>query len=148
MNGRTHFWVSREKGCLAAPQRKKHPPQNHPLRAPNLIFRFLKALSHTSFYLRRSRQIRERKELFLLFLLLLLGDLGGLFFNLPCTLKMGVPRENFSSKWVYPGKTFLQNGCIAAKLMHQNKTLLQNGCIKSLSFTEFRKRIILFLLMS
>ncbi len=38
--------------------------------------------------------------LFLL-LLLLLGDLGGLFSNLPCTLKMGASRENFS-----------QNGCI------------------------------------
>ena len=36
----------------------------------------------------------------------------------------------------------------AAKLMHQEKTLLQNGCIKSLSFTKFRKRIILFLKVS
>ncbi len=27
--------------------------------------------------------------------------------------------------------------------MHPEKTLLQNGCIKFLSFTEFRKRIIL-----
>ncbi len=52
-----------------------------------------------SFYLRRSRQIRERKVLFLLLLLLLLlllGDLGGLFSDLPCTNKMGASRENFS----------------------------------------------------
>ncbi len=27
--------------------------------------------------------------------------------------------------------------------MHQDKLVLQNGCIKSLSFTPFRKRIIL-----
>ncbi len=39
------------------------------------------------FYLRRSRQIRERKVLFLLFLFLfLLLDLGGLFPDLPCTV--------------------------------------------------------------
>ncbi len=69
---------------------------------------------------------------------------------------MDESRENFSSKWVHPDKFF--NGCIqrklffkigaftktfAAKLMHQDKTLFQNGCIKFLSFTEFRKRIIL-----
>ncbi len=47
------------------------------------------------FYLRRSRQIRERNVLFFL-LLLLLGDLGGLFSDLPCTTKMGASRENFS----------------------------------------------------
>ena len=51
------------------------------------------------FYLRRSQLIRERKVLFL-FLLLLLGNLGRLFSNLPCTLKMGASRQNFSSKWV------------------------------------------------
>ncbi len=51
--------------------------------------------------------------------------------------KMGAYRKNFSSKWVYSQKTF------AAKLMHQDKLVLQNGCIKSLSFTPFRKRIIL-----
>ncbi len=48
------------------------------------------------YYLRRSRQIRERKVLFFLLLLLLLGDLGGLFSDLPCTTKMGASRENFS----------------------------------------------------
>ncbi len=61
--------------------------------------------------------------------------------------KMGVSRENFSSKWVHPEKTFLQivysQKTFAAKLMHQDKTLLKNGCFESLSFTEFRKRIIL-----
>ncbi len=31
-------------------------------------------------------------------------------------LKMGVSRENFSQKWVYPEKTFLKNGCIQRKL--------------------------------
>ncbi len=57
-------------------------------------------------------------------------------------LKMGASRENFSSKWVHSQKTF------AVNLMHQDKTLLQNGCIKSLSFTKFRKRIILFFKVS
>ncbi len=37
-----------------------------------------------AFYLRRSRQIRERKALFLLLFLLLLG--GGPFSNVPCTV--------------------------------------------------------------
>ncbi len=46
------------------------------------------------------------------------GELGGLFLDLPGALKMGASRENFSSKWVHPQKTF------AAKLMHQDKTLL------------------------
>ena len=84
-------------------------------------------------------------------------------------IQMGASRENFSSKWVYPAQTFLQNGCIqgnvfykkgassenfsskwvhsrktfAAKLMHQDKNLLQNGCIKSISIPEFGKRIML-----
>ncbi len=77
--------------------------------------------------------------------------------------KMGASRENFSSKWAHPEKTFLQNGCIqrklffkmgasrenfSSKLMHQDKTLLQNGCIKSLSFMTFRKIIILFFKVS
>ncbi len=111
------------------------------------------------FYLRRSRQIRESKVLFFFFLLLLLGDLGGLFSDLPCVqpkwvhpeksflknrcnqrklfFKMGASKEMFSSKWLHSQKT------LAAKLMHLDKTLLQNGCIKSLSFTKFRKIIIL-----
>ncbi len=37
-----------------------------------------------AFYLRRSRQIRERKALFFFLLLLLLG--GGPFSNVPCTV--------------------------------------------------------------
>ncbi len=72
------------------------------------------------FYLRRSRQIRERKVLFFFLLLLLLGDLGGLFSDLPCTTKMGAFRENFSSKRVHPEKNFLRNGCIQKKLLLQN----------------------------
>ncbi len=100
------------------------------------------------FYLRQSRQIRERKVLFFLLdlLLLLLGDLGGLFSDLPYTLKKGASRENFSSEWVYPEKTFLQKGCIHRKLffktgasrekfsskrVHPDKTFLRNGCIKA-----------------
>ncbi len=89
-------------------------------------------------------------------------------------LKIGVSRENFSSKWVLPDKTYPQNGSckrklflkmgasienfsskwvhsqktFAVNLMHQDKTLLQNGCIKSPSFMKFRKRIILFLKVS
>ncbi len=77
--------------------------------------------------------------------------------------KMGAFRKNLSSKWVHQEKTFLKNGCIqrklflkmdasrenlSSKLMHQDKTLLQNGCIKSLSFTKFRKRIIMFFKVS
>ncbi len=77
--------------------------------------------------------------------------------------KMGAFRKNLSSKWVHQEKIFLKNGCIqrklflkmdasrenlSSKLMHQGKTLLQNGCIKSLSFTKFRKRIILFFKVS
>ena len=50
--------------------------------------------------------------------------LGGLFSDLPYTLKIVVSREYFSCKRVYPEKTFLQNGCIRRKL------LLQNWCIK------------------
>ncbi len=98
-----------------------------------------------AFYLRRSRQIRERKVLFFFFLLLL-GDLGGLFSDLPCTLKKGASRENFSSKGVHSEKTFLQKGCIQRKLffkrgasrekfsskrVHPDKTFLQNGCIQT-----------------
>ncbi len=37
---------------------------------------------------------------------------------------------------------------LSSKLMHQDKTFLQNGCVKSLFFTKFRKRIILFFKVS
>ncbi len=52
--------------------------------------------SPTDFYLRRSRQIRERKALFFFLLLLLLG--GGPFFKFPCTVFWGVKRQNFCLK--------------------------------------------------
>ncbi len=86
------------------------------------------------FYLRRSRQIRERKVLFFLLdllLLLLLGDLGGLFSDLTCTLKKGASKENFSSKWVYPEKTFFKRGAsrekFSSKRVHPDKNFLQKG---------------------
>ncbi len=84
------------------------------------------------FCLRRSRQIREKKVLFffLFFFLLLLGDLGGLFSDLLCTLKKGASRENYSL-----------NGCIKRKLFFKMGVPREN--IKSLSFTEIRKRIIM-----
>ncbi len=110
------FFLSREIGCelraiihslnflkCTTVRRHRNGEQNKkiPKRQPG---------SGNSFYLRRSRQIREKKVLFLL------GILGGLLFSHPCTLKMGVSQENFSLKWVYPEKTFLQNGCIQRKL--------------------------------
>ncbi len=90
-------------------------------RPVKIVLQFLSKqnCNSESFYLRRSRQIRERKVLFfffflllLLLLLLLLGDLGGLFSNHPCTVKMGASRENYSSKWVHPEKTFFQNDSV------------------------------------
>ena len=48
------------------------------------------------FYLRQSRQIRKRKELFFLFFFLLLT-----MSNLPCTVFRGVKSANFFSKWVW-----------------------------------------------
>ena len=56
------------------PPRTKDPPPSQSHFATPCQSEFLAA-----FYLRRSRQIRERNVLFFLLLLLLLGDLGGLF---------------------------------------------------------------------
>ena len=152
--------IRRNRGDLATPRpigksesdrqrqisQKAPPPSHSPLpsrsccqRMAGPIFRHQKrkiegkkarddALS-ALFYLRRSRQIRERKVLLLLFLLF---DLGGLFSDLPC--KMSATREHFSSIWVYPAKTFFQNGCsiqgkyFFTKRVHPEKTFLQNGC--------------------
>ncbi len=58
-------------------------------------------LGKALFYLRRSRQIRERK---VLFFLLLLGDLGGLFSNL--------------------SPMYTQNGCIQRKLFFKKDPFL------------------------
>ncbi len=63
---------------------------------------------------------------------------------------MGAFRENFSSKWVYPEKTFLQNGCIQRKFFFKmgvsreffykmgvsRKKFLQNGCIQKKIFLQ------------
>ncbi len=88
-------------------------------------------------------------------LVVAVGDLGGPVFEstmysqngciqIKLLFKMGASRENFSSTWVHPEKTFLQNGCIQRKLffnmgasrenfsskwVHPEKTFLQNGCI-------------------
>ena len=139
--------IRRNRGDLATPrpigksesdrrQISQHapPPSHSPLpsrsccqRMAGPIFRHQKrkiegkkarddALS-ALFYLRRSRQIRERKVLLLLFLLL---DLGGLFLDLPCKMS-AASRENI----------FLQKGCIQRKLFFKmgaltKKLLLQN----------------------
>ncbi len=77
----------------------------------------------------------EERVLLLLLLVVVVGGFGGTVYRSPmynqngCIqrklfLKMGASRENFSSKWVYPEKTFLKNRCIQRKLK-----FLQNGCI-------------------
>ncbi len=79
-----------------------------------------------AFYLRRSRQIRERKAFFFLLLLL-----GGAFFSLPCTVFLGCERA----------KTLSKKGCDKAKILSQNgcdkaKTLSQNGCEKAKTLSK------------
>ena len=75
-----------------------------------------RTFSPGSFYLRRSRQIRERKALFLL----LLG--GGPFFKFPCTVFFGVCKgKNFVSKGVCKGKNFVSKG------MCKGKNLVSKG---------------------
>ncbi len=74
--------------------RKKTIQKNNWIAAdtpiPKLGYYFL-TFSENPFYLRRSRQIRERRALF--FLLLLLR--GGPFSNIPCTVFWGVKSKNF-----------------------------------------------------
>ncbi len=98
------------------------PPPSSPTSAVlcslSLLFlqrRPFKSNERGLFYQRRGRQIRERKALLLL---LLLWDFWGLFLDLPCTLKRGASRENFSTKWMHS----------------QKKTLLRNGRIKRIYF--------------
>ncbi len=68
-----------KKGKISKPIRKKTISKSACSLSPFI------SKEETAFYLRRSRQIRERKALFfLLLLLLLLG--GGPFFSFPCTV--------------------------------------------------------------
>ncbi len=48
-------------------------------------------------------------------------------------LKMDVSRENFSSKWLHPEKTFLQNKCIKQNCTSSSPFILQNSekCLSS-----------------
>ncbi len=85
--------------------------------------------------------------------------MGGLFSDFPCKLKIGASRENFSSKWVHPEKSFLQNGCIQRKLsfkmgssrkkilqnLHSQTLLLQNSCIKITFTTKWVHQVHFFL---
>ncbi len=90
------------------------------------------------FYLRRSRQIRERKVLFFLLdlLLFLLGDFGGLFSYIPCTLKKGASREKCSSKGVYPEKTFLQKGCSQRNSFFKKGAFRKIFSLKGVNFSS------------
>ena len=102
----------------------------------------LRTGSYHSFYLRRSRQNRERKVFFffLLLLLLLLGDLGGTVFRSPMYTQNGcinkktsfqnghIQRKHFLKKWVDPAKTFLQNGCIQRKLFPKMGAFKKTFC--------------------
>ena len=89
--------------------RQLKPPRSCSSRLNSLLGKLAETASEgaLSFYLRRSRQIRERK-VFFFFLLLL----EGIIFNLPrysfrgvksanFFWKMGVKRANFFSKWVW-----------------------------------------------
>ncbi len=61
-------------------------------------------------------QPTDQGEESVVLVVVIVGGFGGLFSDLPYTLKMGASRENFFSKWVHPEKTFFQNGCFQRKL--------------------------------
>ncbi len=93
-------------------------------------------LQRHHFYLRRSRQIRERKAFFFFFFLLLL--LGGDYFSSShvqffgvCTVKA----KTLSQKGWVKANFFSQKGWVKAKTLSQKgwekeKALSQKGCIK------------------
>ncbi len=83
------------------------------------------------------------------FVVVVVGGFGGTVFRSPmytqkgCIqrklfLKMGVSRENFSSKGVHSEKTFLQKGCIQRKVFFKmgasRQNFLQKGCIQTKLF--------------
>ncbi len=90
MNSRTessHCPVKRPPGLWSSSRRKRN---NQPAS-------FLSAAQPT-----------DQGEESVVLLLVVVGGLGELFSDLPCALKMGASRENFSSKSVYPEKLKLK----------------------------------------
>ncbi len=104
----------------------RFPLLPRPTRGFLPISRWISAI----FYLRRSRQIRERKALFFFFFFFLLL-LGGPFFSLPCAVFWGVKRQKtLSKKGCDKTKTLSKKGCDKAK------TLSQKGCEKAITLSQ------------
>ncbi len=90
---------------------------------PHIFYTYYTGTQHFLYAAQNTDQGEES-----VLLLLVVGGFGVTVFGSPMfsIFKMGASRENFSSKWVYPEKTFLQNGCIQGNLFSKKSASSKN----------------------